>query len=64
MGKVIIMAWALKIKMTHFMAKFTNKRIKLTNLFTKLIKSLVPHSGFFIPVVDTIIFLVVTLHKV
>jgi hypothetical protein len=29
--------WALKIKVTHFIAKFTKKRIKLTNLFTKLI---------------------------
>jgi hypothetical protein len=28
---------AMKIKVTHFIAKFTQKRIKLTNLFTKLI---------------------------
>jgi hypothetical protein len=35
--RVTILAWALKIKMTHVIAKFTKKRIKLTNLFTKLI---------------------------
>jgi hypothetical protein len=47
--------------MTYVIAMFTKKRIKLTNLFTELAYSLVPHSGFLVCVVDTIIFLVVTL---
>jgi hypothetical protein len=59
--RVTIRAWALEIEMTNVITVFTKKTIKLINLFTELAYSLVPHSGFFICMVDTIIFLVMTL---